>query len=204
MATRKKRAPKQPVTPARLARVARLYAKGGTPLVMETLGVSNSYARNLITRATETPAENPQSPAVSFDGMTRGQKVVAAKQIGAYLDAVRNAAVNGKTYRPGVVVLGALPGFPQATSDPAVIADAIKLYEKRAQDAPSAIVELKARQKIIDLTAALEVASKSTSDLEANFIANAGAWAAENGISYAAFRTMGIPARVLKAANVGK
>lgn len=124
-----------------------------------------------------------------------------SRGIGRYLDEVESGTVNGAA----VVELGALKGFPRRTDDPKVVARALKVIEKQAHEG-SAVMRLERWQRVITLRrelARLESANdESNNDAEAFFIANALAWAEMKGVGYGAFRQMGVPVDVLRAAGI--
>ena len=157
----------------------------------------NNYGRHL---ATHGVASNGSKPKRSKSAKLTGRAATVA--VGAYLDYV----AEGGQYGAGRVSLGAMPGFPTYTADPDVIDAAAAEYERRADDASTRIVELKRRNRALALRAAAEDlrAVDSGEDVETRFTACAAAWAESNGITYEAFREMGVPARVLKAAGVAR
>jgi len=75
-----------------------------------------------------------------------------------------------------------------------------------AMDGASATKRLALVQQRLDLEAELErlqaAGSIDLSALEADFVANAAAYSGKRGISYAAWREVGIPSPVLKAAGI--
>jgi hypothetical protein len=173
-------------TPELFARVLELDAEGGPELVASELGYKRSYAVSVIRRA--------RGGALGARGVGLGQR------IGHFLEECRNA----KTTPEGRVSLGALPGFPMHTNEPAIVEKAIGVYQTRAAAATSPIAELRARQRVIDLRAGLALleAHPSSSSARATFLEHGAQWATDNGISYAAFREMGVPANVLREAGI--
>ena len=75
-----------------------------------------------------------------------------------------------------------------------------------AMDGASATKRLALVQQRLDLEAELErlqaAGSIDLSALEADFVAHAAAYSGKRGISYAAWREVGIPSPVLKAAGI--
>jgi hypothetical protein len=129
-----------------------------------------------------------------------------SKAIGAYLalvDEQSDARRNGQRMKRGAN-LGRLAGFPNFTDDPDVIDAAADALAERARDTPSYIGALRQQQRAIELRQlADELRNGSESDeIEAAFVAVAAVWAAANGISYGAFRVMGVPAAVLREAGI--
>jgi hypothetical protein len=121
--------------------------------------------------------------------------------IGRYLDEVEAGTVEG----PRFVTLGALgKDFPAATDDPKVIERAIAHVKEQAQEGTS-IERLKRTQRALTLSRKLDElveAQASNGESEAFFIEHAYAWAEANGVGYGAFRAMGVPADVLRAAGI--
>lgn len=70
---------------------------------------------------------------------------------------------------------------------------------------PAPLTRLKLVQEMIDLETEIERsdAANGLEELEAEFVAVARSYAARKGISYAAWRHMGVPARVLADAGIG-
>tara|TARA_B100001123_G_scaffold444615_1_gene593939 strand:+ start:1370 stop:1756 length:387 start_codon:yes stop_codon:yes gene_type:complete len=75
-----------------------------------------------------------------------------------------------------------------------------------AMDGASATKRLALVQQRLDLEAELEqlqaAGNVDLSALEADFVAHAAAYSGKRGISYAAWREVGVPAPVLKAAGI--
>jgi len=124
--------------------------------------------------------------------------------IGAYLDELEAGTVNGKRF----VVLGQFDrelGIPNRTDDPEVVEQAIAIINERAREATTSVVRLKRTQRALTLQRELDeliAAQSSNGEAEAFFVEHALAWATDNGISYGAFRAMGVPAPVLKDAGI--
>lgn len=80
----------------------------------------------------------------------------------------------------------------------------VEVEELLARD-PAPLIKLKLVQERIDLEAEIERSDSACGleDLEAEFVAVARSYAARKGISYAAWRQMGVPARVLADAGIG-
>ena len=72
--------------------------------------------------------------------------------------------------------------------------------------AADAVQRLELRQERLDLKAELDAATESVdlSELEAEFVKAAKPYAERKGISYEAFRQVGVPAATLKAAGIGR
>jgi hypothetical protein len=182
------------ITPELLAAIAKL----GTPeLVAKRYGYAVPYAAQLLRKAQGGAPVRDYSTTVA--ARVTGMK--QSKAIGAYLVEVREG---GST---GAMNLGALSGFPAKTADPDVADRAVAFYEATIlprERAKSALSELKARQRLMTMKrqAAAMRAGTNGHSAEAGFIANAADWAAANGVSYAAFREMGVTPAVLKQAGV--
>jgi|SRR5215471_1159193 len=142
------------------------------------------------------------------NGKGKASKLSMPKQsrmIGRYLDRLDEMSeqrANGKRHHKGVP-LGALPGFASHSTDPDEIDRAADTIEARAQEA-TAVKALRMLQRVIELReAAANLRETGGVDaVEQDFIAVAASWAAENGISYAAFRAMGVSAAVLRDAGI--
>lgn len=130
--------------------------------------------------------------------------MVLSRMIGQFITECREARTNGKS-REGIA-LGALPGFPQWTSDPDVIDQAVAAIEKKANAATSPVSELRLRQRARDLRREAEAMRTKTEENGAGnrafFVQYGKQWADENGIEYATFRDMGVPADTLKEAGI--
>lgn len=91
---------------------------------------------------------------------------------------------------------------PMTRRSPEKIEAAIAKLEAKLPDMTT-MAELIARSRILELRQALVVAqANGASTSRAFFVEHAGAYAAQKGISYAAFREMGVAARVLKEAGI--
>lgn len=177
------------------------YAEGGYEAVEKANGFTYSHTRNLVRRARLLhEAPKPQAKA-----KRRGSKptpMALSKAVGRFIEDCQAKGLNGKSH---AVSLGALPGFPAATTDPKIVAKAIEHYEGKITAEPMGIIrELKLRQRIMDLRGAIEWLSyEPAEDTDrATFIAWGAEWATEHGISYGAFREMGVPAEVLREAGI--
>lgn len=83
------------------------------------------------------------------------------------------------------------------------IEKSIVKHKTRLADATSPLVELTERSLLIELRAVLaERGEGGPSEAQQFFVQHAGAWATAKGISYYAFREMGVPAAVLKEAGI--
>ena len=76
-------------------------------------------------------------------------KQAATRAVGRYLDVLAEQSEYGTT--SGVVRLGALPGFPAATTDPDVIDAAADQIAATADAATSRVRELQYRQRVMTL-----------------------------------------------------
>lgn len=155
-------------------------------------------------RAAAHGTEAPTTKA-STNGRARHAKA-AAFAVGRYLallDEESEQRQNGKRRGRGVN-LGALKGFPAHTDDPDVIHKAADAIAAKALEVPSYVAALKLQQRVVDLRRrAEEIRTGDGPDaIEAAFVAEAAAWAEANGIGYAAFRAMGVPAAVLRDAGI--
>lgn len=129
-----------------------------------------------------------------------------SRAVGRYLDqleAMSDARANGQRFRTGAA-LGRLEGFPNFSSDPDEIERAADQIQAQADEAASSVAALRLVQRAIELR---EVANElretgGVNEIEQTFIAVAAEWAEANGISYAAFRSMGVTAGVLRAAGI--
>jgi len=109
--------------------------------------------------------------------------------------------MNGKHYG---VALGALQGFPSHTTDPKIVEKAIGVLSGKLAAPMTVIQEIKLRQRLMDLAAGMERLSyEPAEDADrALFMAWGAEWATEHGISYGAFREMGVPAEALREAGI--
>lgn len=90
--------------------------------------------------------------------------------------------------------------------DPAKLELRLKEIEAQLPDARP-IDRLKLLQEQMDLTVALNATDHSVDgfvELEAAFIEQAWEWAQRNGISYKAFRELGVPASTLRDAGISR
>jgi len=154
-------------------------------------------------RATHGVASNGKVPKARAKAALSTMK--RSRIVGRYLDQLdlmSEQRANGQRRHKGVP-LGALPGFASHSMDPDEIDRAADVIEASAQDA-TAVKALRMLQRVIELReAAANLRETGGVDvLEQDFIAVAGEWAAENGISYAAFRAMGVSAAVLRDAGI--
>jgi len=125
------------------------------------------------------------------------------RQITLAISATINECRNGATGN-GHVALGMIPGLPNKTTNPKDVEAAIKYLTHKANKQTSTIAELRTRQRILNLRAELDylnTAPEANTNREV-FIAHAAQWATEQGISYEAFREMGLPASLLKQAGI--
>lgn len=151
----------------------------------------------LAEHAADEPAEPRERAQPSSDTQL-------TKALGRYLDGFRKYGPQRGSRRD--VAIGALPGFPTSTSDPAVVDNAADTIAERLRSGPklAAIAELRQRQRVLDLrNEADRLRAMSNHSAErAMFVREAAAWAAEHGISYEAFREYGVPADVLSDAGI--
>jgi hypothetical protein len=177
-------------------------ATARAPRTCEVCGrvvTANNLARHVRTHdngAAPAPAKRRRGKAAAPTGRA------ATVAIGAYLDEI----ADGGSYAAGRVALGALEGFPAMSRDPEIIDAAAAEIERRADETTSRVRELKYRQRVLELRAGAEDlrAVATGDDAESAFVEVAAAWAEANGITYEAFREMGVPARVLKAAGIAR
>lgn len=191
-----KKQTRRKMTPEFKAELLAVAAEGGPAAVAKKYGYVEAYAKQLITKFSD------REPAQRFGNEPlRQERMQITRAISAYLDEVSR--------RPEVVVinLGALKGFPAKTTDPEVGEKAIAYIESVVLPrAASGVGALKTRQRI--LTLRRQVAqlrsngNGSRSSAKAGFIQYGAAWAAENGITYAAFRDSGVSAAVLREAGI--
>ena len=171
----------------------------------------NNLKRHLVAR-------HGAKPSTSGAGRAKGQTLTAAQRkqfnsrmeqsriVGAYLeqlDVESEQRANGRRYSSRGAHLGALPGFPNFSADPDEIERAAAAIAERALEVPSYVKALELQQRVLELRQiAGELREGDADRLEQQFVEVAAAWATERGISYQAFRVMGVPARVLKAAGI--
>lgn len=84
-----------------------------------------------------------------------------------------------------------------------------KRLERIAAELPDAdpLKRLRLTQEQLDLESELGSTTKAPvdiSELEAGFVASAATYASRKGISYAAFRSVGVPPSVLRAAGISR
>jgi hypothetical protein len=88
-----------------------------------------------------------------------------------------------------------------------VEANMAEVQRTLADPSISAITRLEAVQRELDLTAELDALATPPppiDDLEAEFIAHAGAYATRKGITRTAFRAVGVPSVVLTKAGINR
>ena len=115
----------------------------------------------------------------SLAGKTRGP---SARAVSDYLEAI------------------ALNGEGQPSRSLKTYERKIERLEAKVKAAPTAMVRLRAMQELLDVRNQRDNDRKA--GLQEAFVANAGTYAQANGISYEAFRSLGVPAAVLKQAGV--
>jgi hypothetical protein len=121
--------------------------------------------------------------------LTKLSKREISKGIGRYLDELDAGALS--------VHLGPRRGL---TRDPDEIDEYAEKIEAELAETTSSIKRLRLRQKVIDLRGVADALRQSTGP--AFFVEHAADWADANGISYAAFRDLGVPADVLREAGI--
>ena len=172
----------------------------------------NNLVRHRRTHGVDVPSSNGR-------GRAKGTTLTAAQRkrfnserersriVGAYLeqlDVESEQRASGRRYSARGAHLGALPGFPNFSADPDEIERAAAAIAERALEVPSYVKALELQQRVLELR---QIAGElretgGVDQLEQQFVEVAAAWATERGISYQAFRVMGVPARVLKAAGI--
>jgi hypothetical protein len=139
-----------------------------------------------------------ESGEIPAAGRARTKSAVPRGDANAVAEYLTALAGNGRITR--AVQLGALgKGLPQSTDDPAVVEQAIEHIQQRMPDL-TRLQQLHAQQRIIELRRA--AASLDGGNLTDRFVQVARAYGEANGIEYAAWRAMGVPAAVLKQAGV--
>jgi len=192
------------ITPEWLAGVVTYYEKHGLKKTAEHYSVAEAQARRYLARAADEGLFSGELPhAVSHPKTaSNGDRAhyAVARKIGQYLDEV--AAGIGSS---NAIALGQTPGMPAWTKDPAQVRKAAEWHRERA-GTEQGVKRLRTLQRVRDLEYAAEVLESEGEDetLEAYFIANAGEYAAANGIEYATFREAGVPARVLREAGIAR
>jgi hypothetical protein len=155
-------------------------------------------------RDATTKGTTKRKGATSAELKERMPAIRIGKSIAAYLDECRQIRIAGKR-RVGVA-LGALAGFPQFTTDADVVESAAVVFDSKAETAPGALKELHWRQRARDLRREadqLRARSNGGGDkARAAFVKHGKVWAETNGIEYATFRDMGVPAAVLAEAGI--
>lgn len=165
----------------------------------------NNYARHLATHD-GGKSKSKSAPAARAKRNGQGAAMAASKAIGAYLaqlDEQSEHRANGHRSKRGAT-LGRLKGFPNFSEDPDEIERAADAIAAQSDEVSSYVRALKLQQRVIELR---EIAADlrdgtGPAAIEAAFVDVAAAWAESNGISYAAFRAMGVPAAVLREAGV--
>lgn len=144
-----------------------------------------------------TERETAMSPAKrKTPEFTRGD----ALQMGRFLDEIEA----GPSARS--VALGALGnGFPQSTSDPAVVEHAAEVIAEQAQEGTS-LVRIQRMQRALDLRAAAAALRETEEESEAMawFRERGAAYCVHKGLTYEVLREWGVTAAVLKAAGVAR
>jgi hypothetical protein len=174
----------------------------GNNLARHVAAHETGTARTTAHRSTN--AETP--PAASTNGDGRSTRAVSLI-IGGYLDerAAHSAGRNGGRRRTNGVALGALPNFPNFSSDPDEIDRAADAIERTATTDKSSLAQLRIRQRVRTLRWEAEMLREGAAQSwESEFVEVAAAWADANGIEYDTFREMGVPAGVLRRAGISR
>lgn len=111
-----------------------------------------------------------------------------ASAVKAYLDSI--ATSSGKA----------------RTADPSAIQRRLKATEEKLAKETSSLKQVELIQQKLNLENALRATKNATeeSKLEEEFIKAAGAYGRRKGISYRAWRAVGVPARVLREAGISR
>ena len=93
---------------------------------------------------------------------------------------------------------------PQA--DARIHEEAARRHRSRASPPPTRCSELHLVQERLDLQAELEATESNVDldELEKDFVGAAGAYSERKGITYAAWREVGVPAAVLEQAGIAR
>jgi hypothetical protein len=171
----------------------------------------NNLNRHRATHGVEAPSSNGSGRKAGTRLSAASRKRFASahaqsKAVGSYLESL---AEQSETRRNGGrrargANLGRLKGFPNWSDDPDTIDAAADAIAANGDEVASYVAALRLQQRALDLHAVADElrGGSGPGAIEAAFIEVAGAWAAEHGISYAAFRAMGVPAAVLREAGV--
>lgn len=91
---------------------------------------------------------------------------------------------------------------PQGKRTREWLTEQANLLPERIHEETDPLQRLVLQQKLIDAVQDLEALDANTEDIEADFIKVALPFAERRGVTYAAFRAEGVPARVLREAGV--
>lgn len=121
----------------------------------------------------------------------------------SFLEEVERDALYGTKVH---VTLGALKGFPMSTDDPAIVEEAIKVVNAKAEAATTRIVELQHRQRVITLRDALERLNAPRTGPSAArvwFLAHGKEWCDKQRFPYGwqVLHEMGVPKATLAEAG---
>lgn len=177
------------------------------PRVCDVCGRSvsaNNYRRHQAAIhgiVTHTAAVTRAPAAANGDAPSSRAVSIAVGELLAQYRESKRPRRNGAT-----VGLGRIGhGLPPTTSDPADVEAAIAVYDDELLPAAATpLVELRLRQRRIDLVAGLARLQQTSTATTARdvFVHHGARWAADNGIGYAAFRDMGLPASLLREAGI--
>lgn len=97
-------------------------------------------------------------------------------------------------------------GTPRRTADPSAIQRRLKAVDDRLASETNPLKQLELTQQRINLTNTLTAVSSDSNEskLRAEFIKVAASYGRRRGISYKAWRAVGVPASVLKQAGVAR
>lgn len=174
--------------------------------------VRKRTAKKAITKRARPKKKAVARKTVKKDGRSNPSRQMVAmrttairetKKIGVYLEQCRTRPTGRDR---AVIAIGGLKGFPAFTDDPDIIERAANALESRLPTMPGAVKALRTQQRILDLRDAAEKMRERTNGDGTTprdvFVEHGAAWAEKYGIGYRAFRSMGVPAKVLKAAGI--
>ena len=116
-------------------------------------------------------------------------------------DAIRQGRTQANTVK---AYLETLNVDRRRASDPATLKKRLAAVEARLESEGNVLKSLELRQQRLDLVQALEAATAEVNqkNLEKEFTKVAADYAELKGITYNAFREMGVPPKVLSAAGI--
>lgn len=91
---------------------------------------------------------------------------------------------------------------PQGKRTREWLTEQVALLPERIHEEQDAVQRLVLQQKLIDCTQDLEALEGNGEDVEADFVKVALLFSERRGVSYAAWRAEGVPARVLREAGL--